>query len=48
MVTELQRLVQTGHFGKTAAEAAERIIAAYLHETFGLNAADTVSRATKR
>ncbi len=36
VIAELQRLVKTGHFGKTHAEAAERIIAAYLHETFGV------------
>lgn len=35
VVRELERLVTTGHFGKTAAEAAERIVAAYLHDQFG-------------
>jgi hypothetical protein len=32
VVCELESLVETGHFGKNVAEAAERIIAGYLHE----------------
>jgi hypothetical protein len=32
VIAELESLVETGHFGKNVAEAAERIIAGYLHE----------------
>lgn len=32
VISELESLVETGHFGKNVAEAAERIIAGYLHE----------------
>ena len=32
VIAELEILVETGHFGKNVAEAAERIIAGYLHE----------------
>jgi len=32
VIAELETLVETGHFGKNVAEAAERIIAGYLHE----------------
>jgi hypothetical protein len=50
VVRELERLVATGHFGKTPAEAAERIVAAYLHDhLMGSAAGDAKpSRSVKR
>lgn len=52
VLRELERLVATGHFGKTPAEAAERIVAAYLHDQFGASLLDhpdaKPSRSVKR
>jgi hypothetical protein len=50
VVRELERLVATGHFGKTAAEAAERIVAAYLHEHFAQSSLESAKplRSAKR
>jgi hypothetical protein len=44
VVSELERLVETGHFGKNIAEAAERIISSYLHEAFGSSTAHRIPR----
>jgi hypothetical protein len=47
VVEELKKLVRTGHYGKNAAEAAERLIAIELQKLFGEEAMKRTKRKTK-